>query len=101
MNDVLGSCFDIDPETMRPFHEEIPDTSQIDRQIGRGQDLAAELAGGNGEIIKEVISQFIQRVEVLIADDSECQTYSKLLDTIKIKINLSERLIRKKTKSLF
>ena len=92
--------FDIDPETMLPFHGIKPDSARTDRQISTGQDLAAELASDKGEIIKEVIAQFIQRVDFLISADPECQTYSRLIDTIKLKINLSERLIREKAKLL-
>jgi len=66
----------------------------------KSQALIADLAGGNGAIVEEIIDFYIARAAKLIGTDLECMIYDRMLERIKHKVNVGEKIVETKTKEI-
>ena len=97
---LASSGLDTDPITGLPINikEQIQKKSeQRRRMLDKSRNLVNDLTKGDGgEIIKEVVTFFVHRVEALIEDDDECQIYQKILGTVDFKVRLGDKIVKNK-----
>ena len=97
--------YDIDIETLEPLalkeeEKRLRAERRVRKKLEEGQDLINELAEDGGQLIKEAVALYVERINQLIQNDPECQVFEKLFDTVGRKINASKRIVESKTKNL-
>jgi len=63
-------------------------------------ELIRDLADGGGSVVKSIIKNFSERIEILIGEDPECQAYKKCLGTMYEKLEMPKK-IAKQLEKLF
>jgi len=93
---------DIDIETGQPIviEREILAKRRLRKLTEQSQSLLNELSGDKGELVKQMMALYIERINQMIAEDKECQTYEKLLSTIKYSVNIGKRIVEDRAKGL-
>jgi len=93
---------DIDIETGQPvvIEREILAKRRLRKLTEQSQSLLNELSGDRGELVKQMMALYIERINQMIAEDKECQTYEKLLSTIKYSVNIGKKIVEDRARGL-
>ena len=62
---------------------------RLEKYQANANALISDLAGPGGKIVKTIISKFINRVEKLITDDSDCRLYMDILKDIEVQMDVA------------
>ena len=92
--------YEVDPETLMPIDlvdKEVKRQQRLQKILEEGNSLVNELSDGRGQLVKEIVALYIERINQLIQDDPECQIFEKLFASIKLKINAGKRIVEGKT----
>jgi len=97
---VVGQ--DIDIETGQPvvIEREILAKRRLRKLTEQSQSLLNELSGDKGELVKQMMALYIERINQMISEDKECQTYEKLLGTIKYSVNIGKKIVEDRARGL-
>jgi hypothetical protein len=103
-NPLSVAGYEIDPESLLPADElakekEVLAKRRIRKKIEEGQALISELSGDKGILVQKVVALYIERINKLIGEDTECQAYEKLLSTVQHSVNFG-KVIENKFKHL-
>ena len=87
---------------MMEQEKRLAEKRKVMKILEEGQDLINELAdeAGGGQLVKEIITLYIERINYLIQNDPECQVFERLFGTIKRKINAGKKIVEGKTKGI-
>jgi len=99
----LGATgYETDIETGQPVEveREIIAKRRLRKLTEQSQSLLNELSGDKGELVKQMMSLYIERINQMIASDQECQTYEKLLSTIKYSVNIGKKIVEDRARGL-
>ena len=98
-NSPLGAVgYEIDIESGLP--KDVLAKRRLRKLTEQGRSLLNELSGDRGELVKQMMSLYIERVNRLIAEDQECQTYEKLLSTIRYSVNIGKKIVEDRASGL-
>ena len=98
--------YEIDPTTGFPKdlnegdNQKAEEEHRVRKIVEESQNLINELGAGGGQLVKEMLAVYINRVNHLIANDEQCQVCEKLLSAIQHKVNVGEAIVRDKIKGL-
>jgi len=93
---------DVDIASGRPVEVEREALAKrrIRKLTERSQSLVNELSGDKGVLVEQLITLYIERINQLISIDPECQTYEKLLSTIKYSVSIGKKIVEDRAKGL-
>ena len=93
---------DIDIETGQPvvIEREILAKRRLRKLTEQSQSLLNELSGDKGELVKQMMVLYIERINQMITEDPECKTYEKLLSTIKHSVNIGKKIVEDRARGL-
>jgi hypothetical protein len=97
---VIGQNIDIETGQPIVIEREILAKRRLRKLTEQSQSLLNELSGDKGELVKQMMALYIERINQMIAEDKECQTYEKLLTTIKYSINIGKRIVEDRARGL-
>lgn len=95
-----GADVDIETGSPLPVMREKREEKRIGRIISEYQELANDLSGGGGEVLKKIAGLYANRINEVIKTDLACQAFQMIFDDLAIKINIGKRLVKGKTKGL-
>lgn len=92
----LGTGYAVDIESGRPLSDSNSNTRELDKKkinriIERRHSFLNDLAGSGGEVVREVVTLYADRINKLIAEDEECIAYQKILSSVGLKINMGKK----------
>ena len=99
---------DIDPASGLPKEmvaekRDLGRINRLENLKARSRELTDDLNNEGGAVINRIKEHFLARVNTLISQDAECMAYKKLLDDMKMEINMgefaTERLLRLVTRT--
>jgi hypothetical protein len=95
-----GADVDIETGSPIPVMQEKREEKRINRVISEYQELAHDLAGGGGEVLKKIAGLYAIRINEIIKTDPACQAFQMIFDDLNINVNIGKRLVKNKTKRL-
>jgi hypothetical protein len=93
-----GADVDIETGSPLPVMREKREEKRIVRRISEYQELANDLSGGGGEVLKKIAGLYAIRINEIIKTDPACQAFQRIFDDLNIKVNIGKRLVKDKTK---
>jgi hypothetical protein len=97
---AIGHQTDIETGNPLVLERELSKKRMLLNKIEKSQSLINELTGDKGLIIQEVLALYVDRVNQLIKEDTECQAYEKILATIKYDIKIGKKIVERKMEGL-
>ena len=103
-NPLSEQGYDVDIETLLPADVLVQENEMLAKRRLRkiaenSQELINELSG-NSALVKEAVKLFIERVNILIKSDPECQAYEKLFNMIQHSVNVGKGVVTDRAKNL-
>ena len=102
---TIGIGVGVDIESGRPIEGGSTKMSddqrkKVNKIFERQQAFLNDLAGGGGEVVKEVIRLYAARIEVLASEDPECVAYQSILTSVGKKIKIGRSFSALKAESI-
>jgi len=98
--EIGGADVDIETGSPLPVMQKKREEKRIGRIISEYQELANDLSGGGGEVLKKIAGLYAIRINEIIKTDPACQAFQMIFDDLAIKVNIGKRLVKNKTKRL-
>jgi hypothetical protein len=95
-----GADVDIETGSPIPVMQKKREEKRVGRIISEYQELANDLSGGGGEVLKKIAGLYAIRINEIIKTDPACQAFQMIFDDLAIKVNIGKRLVKGKTKGL-
>ena len=101
-NPLSTAGYPVNPETGLPEYismnlRQKEKEARYNNLIAEGAEVINELSDDRGLIVREAVRLFIDRVNVLIAADPQCQVFDALFQSIRLKIDAGNAIAKGRT----